>query len=157
MKTTQRVALALLSASLFLIASAPLLAQGAKSGGREGLVECKMVFNLRGWSAFYKTAKGSGTITCSNGQKVRVKITTKGGGITFGKSDVIGGTGKFTAVRSRDELFGSYAQAEAHAGAVKSADAQALTKGNVSLTLAGTGRGIDIGIAFGKLTIQRAK
>jgi len=157
MKTTQRVALALLSASLFLIASAPLLAQGAKSGGKEGLVECEMVFNLRGWSAFYKTAKGSGTITCSNGQKVRVKITTKGGGITFGKSDVIGGTGKFTAVRSLDELFGSYAQAEAHAGAVKSADAQALTKGNVSLALAGTGRGIGIGVAFGKLTIQRAK
>jgi hypothetical protein len=157
MKTRSRVAPALLCASLFLIASAPIFAQGARSEEGEGLVECKMVFNLRGWSAFYKTAKGGGTIRCSNGQKARVRITAKGGGITFGKSDVIGGKGTFTAVRSIEELFGSYAQSEVHAGAVKSADAQALTKGEVSLVLAGTGRGIDIGFAFGKLTIRRAK
>jgi hypothetical protein len=157
MKTTQRVALLLLFTSFLLTAAAPLLAQGAKGGGGEGLVECKMVFNLTGWSVFYKTAKGRGTITCSNGQKARVKITAKGGGITFGKSDVIGGKGKFTAVRSLEELFGAYAQSEVHAGAIKSADAQALTKGTVSLVLAGTGRGIDIGFAFGKFTIQRVK
>jgi hypothetical protein len=116
-----------------------------------------MRFNLRGWSAFYKTAKGDGTITWSNGQKARVRIRAKGGGITFGKSDIIGGTGEFTGARSINELFGSYAQSEAHAGAGKSADVQAMTKGEVSLALAGTGRGVDIGFAFGKFTIERAK
>jgi hypothetical protein len=125
-------------------------------GGETKLAECKMTYTLKGWSAFYKTAAGDGTITCSNGQSARVKITVEGGGITFGKSE-IEGTGIFTGARDISELFGSYAQAEAHAGVVKSGDAQAMTKGEVSLALSGTGRGIDIGIAFGKFTIQRAK
>jgi hypothetical protein len=116
-----------------------------------------MTFNLKGWSAFYKTAQGDGTITCDNGQKARVRIKAKGGGITFGKSEIVGGTGKFTGVYGIKELFGSYVQSEAHAGAGKSADAQALTKGEVSLALHGTGRGVDIGFAFGKFTIEKAK
>jgi len=32
-----------------------------------------------------------------------------------------------------------------------------LTKGNVSLALAGTGEGVNLGISFGKFTIQRVK
>jgi len=135
----------------------PRAAQEATGEGKEKLVECRMTFNLKGWSAFYKTAKGDGTITCDNGQKARVTIQAKGGGLTFGKSEIIGGTGKFTGARNIGELFGSYAQSEAHAGAGKSADAQAMTKGEVSLALHGTGRGVDIGFAFGKFTIDRAK
>jgi len=126
-----------------------------KKAKTSGLLECRMTFNLKGWSAFYKTAKGDGTITCSNGQSAKVKIRATGGGITFGKSEIVGGTGKFSGARSLDELLGSYAQSEAHAGAGKSADAQAMTKGEVSLALAGTGRGVDIGFAFGKFTIER--
>src|SRR5262245_3095935 len=95
------------------------------SGG--GNVTCEMTFNLKGWSAFYKTAKGDGTISCDNGQKARVSIKATGGGITFGKSEIIGGTGRFTKVAGIGELFGSYVQSEAHAGAGKSSDAQALT------------------------------
>ncbi len=123
----------------------------------KGLVECKMVFNLRGWSAFYKTAKGNGTITCSDGQKAKVRIAVKGGGVTFGKFDIIHGTGTFTPVRTIDEVFGSYAHSEAHAGVGRSGAVQAMTKGEVSLALAGTGRGIDIGFDFGKFTITRTK
>jgi hypothetical protein len=137
------------------MAPSGLLAAEAK--GHSGVVECKMTYSLSGWSVFYKTASGSGTIRCTNGQKAAVKIRARGGGITFGKTEVIRGTGEFTGVRDISELFGSYAQAEAHAGVVKSADAQVLTKGSVSLALAGKGRGIDIGVAFGKFTIQRAK
>ena len=123
MKPSQSFALVLLCVSTLLIGPAAcLLAQAAKGEKNGELVECEMVFNLSGWSAFYKTAKGGGTITCSNGQKARVKIAAKGGGVTFGKSDIIGGTGRFTGVRNINELFGAYAQAEAHAGAVKSAD-----------------------------------
>jgi hypothetical protein len=39
---------------------------------------------------------------------------------------------------------------------VKSSGAQAMTKGEVSLGLAGTGRGWELGISFGKFTITRA-
>ena len=145
--------------ALALIVGAPtsLWAGEEKSKGGGGLVECKMTYSLSGWSVFYKTATGHGTITCNNGQQATVRVRAKGGGITFGKSEIINGTGDFTGARNISELFGSYAQAEAHAGAGKSVDAQALTKGTVSLALAGKGRGIDIGIAFGKFTISRAK
>ncbi|HYS04371.1 MAG TPA: hypothetical protein VEW47_04185 [Candidatus Dormibacteraeota bacterium] len=135
----------------------PILAPSGVLARDQKLVSCRMTFNLKGWSAFYKTAQGDGTITCDDGQTARVRIKAKGGGITFGKSEIVGGTGRFTGARSINELFGSYAQSEAHAGAGKSADAQALTKGEVSLALHGTGRGLDIGFAFGKFTIEKAK
>jgi hypothetical protein len=149
------------AARLVPVAAVLALALGAAPGrpdaadDKPALVDCQMKFNLKGWSAFYKTAKGDGTITCSNGASASVAIKATGGGITFGKSEVIGGTGRFTGAKGIDELFGSYVQAEAHAGAGKSANAQALTKGEVSLSLVGTGRGVDVGFAFGRFTIKR--
>lgn len=119
-----------------------------------GKTDCKLKFNLAGWSAFYKTASGDGTITCDNGQKMAVHIEAKGGGLTFGKSKIENGTGEFSGVNDIKELLGSYAQAEAHAGAAKSSKASAMTKGEVSLALAGTGEGWDLGVAFGKFTIS---
>lgn len=126
---------------------APARAAGAN-------VDCTMTFTMKGWSAFYKTASGSGTIKCSNGQTLNVKLSAKGGGLTVGKSTIENGHGEFSAVENMSELLGSYIAAEAHAGAVKSAKAQVMTKGEVSLALSGTGRGWDLGIAFGKLTIS---
>jgi len=116
-------------------------------------VDCEMTFTMKGWSAFYKTASGEGVIKCNNGQSMNVKLRAKGGGLTVGKSTIEDGHGKFSAVASMSELLGAYASGEAHAGAVKSAQAQVMTKGEVSLALSGTGRGWDLGIAFGKLTI----
>jgi len=124
-----------------------------KQDGKDKLVQCTMAFDMQSWSVIFKSSKGAGTITCDNGQTADVRIKAKGGGITFGKSDVIGGKGSFTGARNIHELFGSYAQSEAHAGAGKSAAAQALTKGEISLVLSGTGRGVDLGFAFGKFTI----
>ncbi|HEY6643385.1 hypothetical protein [Povalibacter sp.] len=118
-------------------------------------VGCSMTFEMKGWSAFYKTYKGTGTITCSNGQSARVTLDAKGGGLTFGKSAIENGKGEFSGVKNIEEVFGSYAEAEAHAGAIKSSKASVMTKGEVSLALSGTGRGWDLGIAFGKLTIAR--
>ncbi len=118
-------------------------------------VSCHMTFRLQGWSAFYKTASGSGTIKCSNGQTANVKLDAKGGGLTFGKSTIENGQGEFSGANNLDELLGSYVSAEAHAGAVKSSKAAVMTKGEVSLALSGTGRGWDLGVAFGKLTISR--
>ncbi|MGH8175190.1 MAG: hypothetical protein ACREV5_02870 [Steroidobacter sp.] len=118
-------------------------------------VDCTLSFTMKGWSAFYKTASGSGTIKCSNGQSMNVKLDAKGGGLTVGKSTIENGKGEFSAVEGINELLGSYVSAEAHAGAVKSAKAQVMTKGEVSLALSGTGRGWDLGVAFGKLTISQ--
>ena len=119
-----------------------------------GEVDCKLTFEMSGWSVFYKTASGTGVVRCDNGQSLAVKVSTKGGGLTFGKSRIENGTGEFSGVRDIREVLGSYATAEAHAGAVKSSKAQVMTKGEVSLALAGTGRGWDLGVAFGKFVIE---
>lgn len=132
-----------------------LFAAGPAAAADQGMTDCEMTFSLKGWSAFYKTSKGEGTITCSNGESANVALKLKGGGLTFGKSEIIDGTGKFSEARNLDELLGKYAAAEAHAGAVKSSQAGVMTKGEISLALAGTGRGVDLGVAFSKLTIKR--
>ena len=67
---------------------------------------------------------------------------------------IVNGIGEFSGVRNIREVLGSYAAAEAHAGAVKSSKAQAMTKGDVSLALAGTGEGWDVGVAFGRFTLE---
>lgn len=118
-------------------------------------VDCTMKFSLSGWSAFYKRADGTGTVTCNNGQTANVKLEARGGGLTAGKSSIENGKGEFSNVKNIDEIFGKYVNAEASAGAVKASGAQAMTKGEVSLALAGTGRGWDLGISFGKFTIKR--
>ena len=66
-----------------------------------------MKFNLKGWSVFYKTAEGSGRVTCNNGEKANVKINVTGGGLTFGKMDIRDGNGTFSEVIHIDEIFGS--------------------------------------------------
>jgi hypothetical protein len=134
---------------------ATLFAMNGIALADEAKVDCTMKFSMSGWSAFYKRASGSGTVTCNNGQSAKVRLEARGGGLTAGKSSIENGTGEFSNVKSIDEIFGKYANAEAHAGAVKSSGAQALTKGEVSLALAGTGRGWDLGISFGKFTIKR--
>ena len=127
----------------------PNIAQAAAN------VKCTMTFTMKGWSAFYKTASGTGHITCDNGTSMKVKLSAKGGGLTVGKSSIEDGHGEFSASTGLSEILGSYIAAEAHAGAVQSAGAQVMTKGEVSLALSGKGRGFDLGIAFGKLTISK--
>ncbi|HKI03816.1 MAG TPA: hypothetical protein VKK31_17680 [Thermoanaerobaculia bacterium] len=116
---------------------------------------CRMEYNLKGWSAFYKTASGLGTITCDNNQTATVKLSAKGGGLTAGKSAVRDGHGTFSEVGDIKELFGRYINGSAAAGAGKSSEAGVMTKGEVSLALAGSGTGIELGVSFGKFTITR--
>ena len=116
--------------------------------------DCTLRFDLAGWSLFYKTASGTGTVSCNNGQRMAVKITTKGGGLSIGKSRIEDGTGAFAGLHDISDVLGTYVTAEAHAGAVKSSKAQVMTKGEVSLALAGTGKGWDVGIAFGKFVLE---
>jgi hypothetical protein len=116
---------------------------------------CEMTFTMSGWSAFYKTAKGTGVVKCDNGQKANVSVWSKGGGITFGRSKIKDAIGKFTEVDDISEVLGTYVQSEAHAGAGKSTKASALTKGEVSLAIVGKGTGVDVGISFGKFVIEK--
>lgn len=118
-------------------------------------IDCELKYWLAGWSAFYKTAKGEGTITCDNGQSIRVALTLKGGGITFGKTKIDDGRGKFSEVSNINDLFGGYAEAGVEAGAVKATEAKVLTNGTTTLALAGKGEGWNLGISGAKFTIKR--
>ena len=121
----------------------------------EANLDCKLKFSLTGWSAIYKHAEGHGVVSCENGKSMRVNIVANGAGLTAGKSHIDGGTGRFSDIHRISDVLGSYAQGEAHAGVVRSGTAQVLTKGDVSLALAGNGEGVDLGIDIGKFTLSR--
>ena len=132
---------------------APLLAAGSATAADHDL-QCTLKFQLKTWSIIYKSATGAGTIHCSNGQSVPVRLSAKGGGLTAGKSEEAG-EGEFSPVASIDALLGGYATVQAHAGAVNSVQAQVMTKGEVSLALTGKGHGWSLGVDFGELKIER--
>ena len=100
-------------ASLLLIL-APVASSRAMAAGKD----CDMTYTLKGWSAVYKTAKGEGSITCTNGQTAQVEITVHGGGLTFGKTEIYNGKAEISGVGSINDIYGSYAGMAAHAGAV---------------------------------------
>lgn len=156
MRTGKRLA-SICRAVLALAALALFCAAAADAADKKEQKEtrCRLVFRLQGWSALYETASGSGTITCDNGQSRAVRIETKGGGLTAGKYR-LRGSGRFSAVPDISELFGGYAKAEAHAGVVQSAGVQVVTKGDISLAIKATGKGVNLGIAFGSFRITPA-
>jgi hypothetical protein len=119
-------------------------------------MKCTMRYTLSSWAAFYKTASGDGVVTCPNGQTMNVELHSEGGGLTFGKSTIDDGYGEFTGVREIADVLGNYVSGGAHAGAGQSNLAQGMTKGEISLSLTGKGRGVDLGVDFGKFTISRA-
>ena len=120
-----------------------------------GSIDCELHFSMSGWSAFYRHSSGTGTVTCDNGQSMKVNISAKGGGLTFGKSTIDNGIGKFSEVYAIEDIIGGYATAEAHAGASKSASARVVTKGPISLALSGKGKGWDLGVSFGNFIISK--
>jgi len=146
--------IALLAGSTMVLAGMVWLS--AQAAGTADL-DCKLHFTLTGWSAIYKHAEGHGTVSCANGLSMPVEIEAKGVGLTAGKSRIDNGTGRFSDVRAIDDVLGSYAEGEAHAGVVKSGNVQVLTKGTVSLALAGAGEGVDLGLDIGNFTLRPAK
>jgi len=138
-------------AILMTAAAAALLAAPAEADP----VSCKMTFDLSGWSFVYKQMKGEGKISCSNGQSAAVHVSSHGGGFTIGKSDIVDGKGTFSGAKDIDEVFGTYAQADASGSTVKGGQAQVMTKGEISLALSGSGRGWDVGVSIGGFTITK--
>lgn len=149
MKTVRSITMA--AAGLLGLASLGMPALGRAAED----LHCTLHFQLSGWSAFYKRATGGGTVTCDNGQSMKVHIRAEGGGLTFGKSEIDDGHGDFTGVYDIHDVLGHYGGAEAHAGAQASASSQVVTKGNVSLALSGKGRGWNLGIAFGAFILEK--
>jgi aryl-alcohol dehydrogenase-like predicted oxidoreductase len=143
-----------MAALVLACASATTMMPVSNAQAADASVKCDLVYNLSGWSLIYKRAEGTGTVTCNNGQSANVKISVVGGGLTAGKYRINNGKGEISNVHGIKEVFGDYAQAGAEAGVVKSSQAQVLTKGTVSLALAGTGEGVNLGISAGKFTIS---
>jgi len=137
--------------SRILIVCALLVFGGAMSAF--AMTKCHMKYDLKGWSVLYKTARGTGHISCSNGQEANVNIVTHGGGLTFGRSKVVGGKGTFSEVEDLKGVYGTYGEANAHAGAGASTDARVMFKDNVSLRLTGAGQGVNLGFALGSFKI----
>ena len=132
-----------------------LLAAGGSAQARTGTMTCKMNYTLTGWSVFYKHVTGTGIVRCSNGQSMSVKLSAKGGGITVGKYKVRNGFGEFSGVRSMRDVLGTYVSAGADAAAGPGVTSQAMTKGDISLALSGTGEGVNLGVAITGFTISR--
>jgi hypothetical protein len=144
--------IAMILRTLPLLAALALAAIAAPA--RAGELSCTLHYSMSGWSAFYKHSTGTGTIRCTNGQSMNVKIDAKGGGFTFGKSEIRDGIGKFAGLSSIRDAIGGYATAEANAAAGKAAKAQVVTKGPVSLALTGKGHGVELGVSFGSFIIS---
>ncbi len=133
------------------VAAAPQ-ARAADAG-----IDCKLHYNLTGWSLIYKHTSGTGRVTCNNGQSMRVLLSAKAVGLTAGKWHINNGTGTFTDVHTIRDVLGGYAQASANAGVAKSGEAQVLTNGTVSLALAGKGEGVNLGVDVGQFKIKPAR
>ena len=145
-----------LSGSIAMVAMASLFALVAPvAAAHAATKDCDMTYSLKGWSAVYKTAKGEGTITCNNGETAQVEISVKGGGLTFGKSEIFNGKAEISGVKSIDDIYGTYASMAAHAGVVKAAAAEVMTKGEVWIALAAAGSGVDVGVDFSGFTISK--
>lgn len=136
--------------SLLLFAG---LCAGAHAQAGKAL-SCKLHFDLSSWSLIYKHVSGKGVVTCDNGQSMKVKLEANGGGLSAGHSQITDGSGVFTSLHAIADVPGTYADVNAHT-MLKSGDAQVLTKGPVSLAIAGVGHGVEMGITVGELTISR--
>jgi len=118
-------------------------------------IDCKLHYDLTGWSLVYKHTTGRGVVTCNNGQSMKVRVSAKAVGLTAGKWHIDHGVGRFSDVHNISDVLGRYAQASANAGLAKSGEAQVLSKGPVQLALAGGGEGVNLGVDVGAFTIRR--
>jgi hypothetical protein len=137
------------TATLAALLAALLLPTAASAA----FIHCNLTYQISGWSVLYKQYRGTGVVSCSDGSRADVSIVSRGGGITFGRTE-IDGRGRFSEVRELSEVYGTYAAADGHAAAVSAAEGVAMTKGSVSLALSGTGRGFNLGFAFSGFTIR---
>lgn len=140
--------------AIFSLAAALSLSVSAQTADRE--VSCTLKFSSTQWSVLYERAEGTGTVTCDNGKKMEVDISAKGVGLTAGKWKIEHGTGKFTHVAKLRDVLGTYAALSANVGLIKAGTVQVLTNDKVSLVLAGSGDGFDVGVTISQFKIERS-
>ncbi|HET6632813.1 MAG TPA: hypothetical protein VFG73_08935 [Rhodanobacteraceae bacterium] len=146
--------------ALACMGAAPLAAAGSgpdNNASDDNTINCKLDYTLTGWSVLYRTAHGSGTVTCDNGESMPVMLNATGGGLSVGAYKVNDGTGDFTGVKNINDVLGVYAVGTVHAGAVKSVHGSVMSKGGVTLVIGGTGDGWDIGVGFASFSISKAE
>jgi len=143
-----------LLALLLMIGAGSASAETAKKSTEK--TKCDLTFSLTEWAAVYEHATGTGTITCENGQTAKVAVTSKGVGLTAGKFR-IDGKGEFSKVHDIADLYGGYVAAEGDAGLVKAGETSLVTKGDVSLAIAGHGEGWNVGISLGQFKLTPMK
>lgn len=136
------------------LAAVLCLSASAQTADRE--VSCTLKFSSTQWSVLYERAEGTGTVMCDNGKRMEVDISAKGMGLTAGKWRIDQGTGKFTHVKNVRDVLGTYAALSANVGLVKAGTVQVLTNNKVSLVLAGTGDGFDVGVTISQFKIERS-
>jgi len=117
--------------------------------------DCKIKYNLKGWSAFFKTMNGTGVVSCSNGQSANVKLSMKGGGLTFGSFNITEGAGNFSGVKNISDIYGGYFAMDGHAGAGKAVEGRSLPFKSVKLSMKGKGRGVNLGWSMGSFKITK--
>lgn len=142
---------------LMFAATIALLVAPVFATARAAETNCTLHYDMSGGGAFYKHSTGTGEVVCDNGQRLRVDIESKGGGLTFGHSSIVNGEGKFSPVSDVRDLIGGYATAEANAGNGNATKAQVVTKGSISLALTGKGSGHTLGVSFGSFIITEHK
>ncbi len=117
--------------------------------------DCELKYKLKGWAAFYKTYKGSGTVTCPSGKKAKVKLSLKAGGFTFGAYKIKDGKGIIRGVQKIDDIYGNSFMMDGDAGFDKSVEGRWAPKGSRTRTLSGKGTGYNLGFSLGALNIQK--
>lgn len=132
------------------------LATGCLAAGESPSFGCELSFTSKEWSLVYARARGEGVVFCDDGSSMGVNITAKGIGVTVGKWKITDGRGRFSDVDDIRKVLGTYFALSGEIGLVKSGTTRLLSKGNVSLALAGSGKGVNVGIAIGELTISKS-
>jgi len=117
--------------------------------------ECSLKYTMKGWSAFYETYHGIGTVSCPSGKSVPVKLSLKGGGFTFGGSHILNGTGRIRGVNKISDIYGSSFAIGGHAGFGKSVEGRWIPKGSRTITLSGKGTGYDLGWSMAGFRISK--
>ena len=153
MKYKRSLTAASVLALLLMVGAVPASAETPKSTEK---TKCDLTFSLTQWAAVYEHATGTGTITCENGQTANVAVSSKGVGLTAGKYK-IDGKGEFTKVHDIADLFGGYAAAEGDAGLIKAGATSVVTKGDVTLAIAGHGEGWNVGVSLGQFKLTPMK
>ena len=117
--------------------------------------ECDLKYTMKGWSAFYKSYQGTGTVSCPSGKRAAVNLSLQGGGFTFGASEIIDGKGTILGVTEISDIYGGGFAVGGHAGFITSIEGRVIPRGSRTITLSGKGKGYDLGWSIGSFKVSK--